>query len=571
MKKIIVLFLIILSFSYADNTLNSQKICAEKLEKIKDTDFNTTILPAIEEVDLRHSFSSSSSTGKTLNFLNFDTKVCTKDDGEAIEHYWSIVSLFSLNTGKILIPKKRVDEYDEETEEYSIEKPFIPTDNEKVAKNNIRKILKYYTSTGQFGDKNITINDFNIIDLDKKLVELRNSFNKDDKETLDLTLLDVNNKLLHKLNKILAESNVTKMIKDRKSPAIFLSKIAKAKKMYNNYSWFAMNFYNKEYQEAIDEYGHILETPISYVESELITNDMNDSTKKYYLLKNGKINKNMHLSKYHYFLAEDGNKNPLHEMEATLHYFFDDVEDVNKTNEKVKKYMNRYVLLKQLFKGNDTFQQASKDINSSNISTNMEFFYGYFTTGKDSSESFGHSVLLVKTKGEYHSTNMNKSLDKRFAKNNPQINITNMKEFYLNFAVDNPKEGFFSGLAYNINGMVGNINGKFKIQKQLEIDEGYKHRMLVKFPITALNNDIDKKELLSAQIEHIQDNIGNFQIPYRFMSKNCAYVFANILEVPFPDLRDKFNETGYFTFKPKDVIELLKGKIDVSKHEAIRL
>jgi len=95
--------------------------------------------------------------------------------------------------------------------------------------------------------------------------------------------------------------------------------------------------------------------------------------------------------------------------------------------------------------------------------------------------------------------------------------------------------------------------------------------MLIKFPITALENDIEKRELLSAQIQHIVNNIDNFEIPYRFMSKNCAYVFANILEVPFPELRDKFNNTGYFTFKPKDIIELMKGKIDVSKHEAIRL
>jgi hypothetical protein len=575
MKKILIILMLIgINLIYAKDDLNSQKICAEKLKEITSIAFYELPLPAIEEVDLRHSFSSSSSTGKDLDFLDFDTKICKKSDGESITHYWSIVSLFALNTGHILIPEKRVKEYDAEIEEYSIEKPFIPTDNEKIAKENIRKILRYYNSLGEFEDKNITINDFNIISLDKRLIKLRNSFptNENNNTALSFTLMDADSLLLSKLKEILRESKVEKRIQKRKNPAIFLSKIIKVKKMYNNHSWFAMNFYNKQYQEVMDKYGNFLETPFDYVESELITNDMNDTGKKYqyYILKDGKINKDINFTtKYHYFLAEEGIRNPLKEMEATLHYFFD---NPNKTQTRTcEDYPNRYILLKQLFKGNDTFQKATRDIKCSRISTKIDFFYGYFTTGRDNSESFGHSVLLIKTKGEYRSTNIKNSLDTRYAKNNPKVNITNMKEFYLNFAVDDPEEGFFNGLAYNVNGMIGNINGTFKIQKQPEIDKGYRHRMLVQFPITALNNNTDKRELLSAQIEHIQDNIGNFQIPYRFVSKNCAYVFANILEVPFPELRDKFNDRGYFTFKPKDIIDLMKGKIDVSKHKAIRL
>jgi len=144
MKKIlIILILMIANIMYAEDTFDSQKLCANKLKEITSVAFYELPLPAIEEVDLRHSFSSSSSSGKDLDFLDFDTKICKKSDGKTIEHYWSIVSLFALNTGHILIPKKRMKEYDEEIEEYSIEKPFIPTDNEKKAKENIKKILTY--------------------------------------------------------------------------------------------------------------------------------------------------------------------------------------------------------------------------------------------------------------------------------------------------------------------------------------------------------------------------------------------------------------------------------------------
>ena len=576
MKKIlIILILMIANIAYAEDTFDSQKLCANKLKEITSVAFYELPLPAIEEVDLRHSFSSSSSSGKDLDFLDFDTKICKKSDGKAIENYWSIVSLFALNTGHILIPKKRMKEYDEEIEEYSIEKPFIPTNNEKIAKENIKKILTYYNYLGAFEDKNVTINDFNITDLDTKLVALRDSFPTDENNnsSLNFTLLDANDKLLSTLKGILKKSKNKGMTQKRKSPAIFLSKIIKVKKMYNNHSWFAMNFYNQEHQEIMDKYGNILKTPLNFVESELITNDMNDTTKKYkyYLLKNGTINKDINsTSKYHYFLAEDGNKNPLTEMEATLHYFFDNPMKTQKR--ACEDYPNRYVLLKQLFRGNDSFKEATKNINCSNkISSDMKFWYGYFTTGKDTSESFGHSVLFIQTKGEYKLIKMENALDNNYAKNNPKINITNMDEFYLNFFVDRPKKGFLNGLSYNFNGMIGGINGMFKIQKQPKIDNGYKNRMLVLFPIIALDNDKDKRELLSAEIEHIQDNINNFQIPYHFMSKNCAYVISNILEVAFPDLRKKFNTTGYFTFKPKDVIQLMKGKIDVSKHKAIRL
>ena len=575
MKKTLITFLLItLSLVHAEN----RSACDKKLEEIKGTSLSDLSLKVIEDIDMRHSYSStqssSSGTEKNLDFLRFDTSRCEKSKRKEIEHYWSIVSLFSLNTGKILITENKSKNYDEEIEEYLTEKPFLPSKNEKGTKDNIKNILKYYNSLGEF-DKNITINDYNITSLNKKLVNLRNSLSDTDTSAyLDIDLAITSKKLLITLkSETLKDVNSKiekKSVKKEKTPIIILSDIMKRKKMYNNHSWFAMNFYNKHHQKPLDSNGHLLETAIEYVESELITKDMNDTSKKYYLLKNGKINQDQNRSKkYHYFLAEDGTQNPLHEMEATLHYFFD---NPNKTQNRVcKEYPNRYVLLKQLFKGSDTFDKISQEINCSNIPTEIKFYYGYFTTGEESTESFGHSILVIESKGKYTSTKMNNVMDSRYAKNNPKKNITNKITYYLNFAVDNPEVGFLNNLTYNINGMIGNINGKFKKQLSYEINESYLNRMLIKFPITALESDIEKRELLSAQIQHIVNNIDNFEIPYRFMSKNCAYVFANILEVPFPELRDKFNNTGYFTFKPKDIIELMKGKIDVSKHEAIRL
>ena len=430
MKKTLLISLLILVNLYG-SSMNEQESCENHLKEVIEKKFFSKLpVLAISELDLTHSFSSSSIMSEGLDFLKYDTKICTKHDGETIEHYWSIVSLFALNTGSILVSKERAKEYEAETEEFAIENPFLPTDNERRIKENIKRIINYYQS---YEELKTTINDYNITVLDKQLQNLRNSFiDKHNKEKLTLNLKKVNKQLLSVLK---MKSSKKTLKENRKNPAIFLSKIVEAKRFYNNPSWLAMNFYNKEILKATDEDGGILENPFIHIESELLTKDMNDTKGKYkyILLKNGEKNLDKNQSKkYHYFLAEEGIINPMNEMKATLYYFFD---DSSKTKDRVcNDYPNRYVLLKQIFKDNDTFQKASQGVICPRLSAKMKFSYGYFTTGKDTSESFGHSILYIESTGKYK--RKKKPVDPRYSNNS----ITNKNNFYLNFAVDNPED-----------------------------------------------------------------------------------------------------------------------------------
>lgn len=568
MKKIFLIITIILNISYAKENID----CSKHIEYMESNDslflMDNLSMSAINEIDLAHQFSSFSSKSNGLNFLSFDNlDTCKPEDRKKIRHYWSLVALFSINQGEILVSEasRKIENKEMKIIEEELgEKFYYPTQNSQKTTENLKAILNFYNR------KLSTIN------LEKLAKKIKNF--KAGEKYIGITLTKLSDEM-SKIIDSLAESNEI-------ATASYLFTIAKSKKFYINPSWLAMNFYNKQ-KEEIDIHQDFSKTR-AYIESELITDFDGNISYKYFSSATGKLNsidETNNSQAFHYFLAEDGVKSPLKEMEATLHYFFE--KEDNRTREKRAciDYHNRYVLLKQLFKEISAFPKINckQSLN--------QFEYGYFTTGKDSDESFGHSILHIittdknnkskiikKTKQKYTADLSFQSLPydtKNSIQNSQQdTNSSNesINDYYLNFALNEPHNmSFFDKIKYDINGIIGNSNGQFTKAGQLTIGNNYKGRMLVLFPIEELTTDKDKQELFSAHIAHILKNKDNFRMPYYFASKNCAYVIENLFEVPFPDLRKKFNEMGYFSFTPKDIIYLLKGKIDVSKHKANHL
>jgi len=561
MKKLFLITLIIFNISYAEETNE----CKKHIENIESNDslflMDNLTISAIDEIDLAHQFSSLSSKSKGLSYLAFDNlDKCKPEDRKRLRHYWSLVSLFTIHDGEVLVDEESIkveNKEMKEIEEITGEQFYFPTQNVQKTTENLKAILQFY-------NKNIST--VNIKKLANKIKKFRNGA-----EYVGTTLY----KISEKMRNIIHELKESKEI----ATATYLFSIAKSKKFYNHPSWLAMNFYNKQ-KEEIDLQD--ISKSRTYIESELITDLDSNISYKYFMSNKGIFNDIDDINKslaYHYFLSEDGVKSPSKEMKATLHYFFDN--NVTREQRSCKEYYNRYVLLKQLFRKIQEFPQ----INCSHIENQFE--YGYFTTGKNSDESFGHSILHVITTDKNRKKRTIIKSNQKFLANvsfqpiqykEKRLNdndildnnsTESINDYYINFALNEPKNmNFFDKIKYDFNGIVGNSNGQFTKADQLAIGDNYRGRMLVLFPIKELTTDRDKQELFSAHIQHILRNKNNFRMPYYFASKNCAYVIENLLEVPFPELRKKFNDTGYFSFSPKDVIFLLKGKIDVSKHKA---
>jgi hypothetical protein len=313
-----------------------------------------------------------SSTG--LEFLNFNTKNCTEAEKRKLKLYQAIVELFGLNKGIFIIPEKIAnnnhDEKDELFESLNYTPISIPVihENNKYTKEHIQNILAY---------QKIDIQDVDINDLQENILDISENFAPNE------TIGSVEKKLSEMIG------NNIKTYKESNSLANSLFAIAENKLLYQNHSWLAMNFYDTVDTKNIDEF-----TSIQIVKSDLITSDM-DSNKSYvyYMPKNNDKNES---SKYHYFLAKDGNINPASEMEATLHYFFDEKDNAIQ-KERICKYANRYILLKQLF----TKFKVDKFPKNFDCGLNIDEIEGYkynfiyVTSGKENSETYGHTMLHV--------------------------------------------------------------------------------------------------------------------------------------------------------------------------------
>lgn len=123
---------------------------------------------------------------------------------------------------------------------------------------------------------------------------------------------------------------------------------------------------------------------------------------------------------------------------------------------------------------------------------------------------------------------------------------------------------------------MGLIYGEFSYHKSKTfLTRKYADRLVMQVPITILDNNISKKILFETHINHIAKHIKGenstneiiFKFPYRFISKNCAYIMTDLLEVPIPKLREKFNDESYYTFEPQDMFKLLEGEINVNQHK----
>ena len=292
--------------------------------------------------------------------------------------------------------------------------------------------------------------------------------------------------------------------------------------------------------------------------------------------------------KYHYFLAEDGVRNPRSELNATLHYFFDP-KDTTQQQERIKKYENRYVLLKQLFekykvsKFPSTFQIK---LNTDDI-INHKYNFVYVTSGLGGDEAYGHTMLHIdrglKATNTKPLADYSKSLNRDpstvpMKTNTTQIikdsNNTSFStdDLYINFGVPLKEIGFLD----KIKGLIGLIYGEFSYHKSKTfLTRKYADRLVMQVPITILDNNISKKILFETHINHIAKHIKGenstneiiFKFPYKFISKNCAYIMTDLLEVPIPELREKFNDKSYYTFEPQDMFKLLEGEINVNQHK----
>lgn len=569
MKNIILYSILFTSFLFSNTT------CAEKLtgEDGIDKRFMKDIIKIeINNIEnTNHYISSISSISNTgLKFLNFNTINCTEGEKRKLKFYQAIVELFGLSKRNFIIPKKIADNNHAEKDKLfgSLKdtQTFTPIihGNKKYTKDNIQNILAYHK---------IDIQDVDIYDLQEKISNIKFDANE--------TIGTIEKKL-----SIMIENNL-KEYKENNSLADSLFAIAENKLLYQNHSWLAMNFYDTVDIKMIDQFKSI---PI--VRSDLITSDMDNKSYVYYMPKNNDKNDS---SKYHYFLAKDGNINPISEMEATLHYFFDD-KDTTIRKKRICQYENRYILLKQLFKKfkvNKFPKDFSCNLNITEIEK-YKYNFVYVTSGEEGSESYGHTMLNV-YRGERTSENKVENMPDDFtpdihkATYNRKINISKDKsqnikkdsnnseivsdEIYINFGVPEEKSsGFFN----SIKGFFGGIYGVFTFHEESTfLPNNYNNRMIIKIPITALDKDPEKKLLLEAHLRHIQkhtqgQNSSNdilFKFPYKFISKNCAYIMSDLIEVPLPHLREKFNNESFFSFTPQDMFKLLEGEINVNQHQ----
>ncbi|CAA6798503.1 MAG: Unknown protein [uncultured Sulfurovum sp.] len=557
--------------------LFSNETCEERLtgeNGINKQFMKTITMLKIDDVEnTDHYISASSNMSSTgLEFLNFNTKDCTAPQKRKLKFYQAIVELFGLNKGNFIIPEKIANNNHNEKDDLFESLDYTPVstpvihENHKYTKEHIQNILAY---------QKIDIQDVDINSLQEKILDISENF------VANETIGSVEKKL-----SIMLGNNI-KEYKASNSLADSFFAIAENKLLYNNPSWLAMNFYDTIDTKSIDDF-----TSIPIVRSDLITSDM-DSNKSYvyYMPKNNDKNES---SKYHYFLAKDGNINPASEMEATLHYFFDE-EDSSIRKERICQYHNRYILLKQLFtkfKVNKFPKDFNCDLKKEDVS-DYKYNFVYVTSGEENSETYGHTMLHV-YRGErlqeekventqddlgasvFKSTiNKIKTTSSKKQKNIEDLNNSKMvsDDMYINFGVPDEES---SGFVNKLKAFFGGLYGIFTFHEESTfLPRNYNNRMIIKVPITSLDKDLDKKLLLEAHLRHIQKHIQGqnssndilFKFPYKFVSKNCAYIMSDLIEVPLPHLREKFNKEKYFSFAPKDMFKLLEGEINVNQHQ----
>lgn len=572
MKRLIISTLLCSSLA-----IGNQSSCEEKLEKVGKIFLSKITIEKAENYkeQTNHFISSvsNSSSSSALNFLDFDTTNCTEASKRKLKVYKAIVELFAINEGNFILNRETVNKAYTERDKIinSIDKnneltiPIV-SENKKYTKQSIQDILTYNKKD---------IDNINIKELEEKVLDMKRNFKS------KIRLKEIHQKL----------SDVTINLneyKDKISTANFLFQIADNKKLYKNISWLAMNFYDSTETISTGINGG---NDIQIVKSDLLTSDMDDTKNYIYFMdKSGKTypDKNDSMN-YHYFLAEDGVRNPRNELKATLHYFFDP-KDINKKQERIKKYENRYILLKQLFEKYKVskFPSIFKTELTENNVINNKYDLVYITSGVEGDEAYGHTMLHIdrglKATNKKPMAESSESLKKDPSdiapiqkKTSKVIIDSNNTSFttddlYINFGVPLKEIGFLD----EIKGLIGLIYGEFSYHRENTfLTRKYENRLVMQVPITFLDKDISKKILFETHINHIAQHIKGenssnkilFKFPYKFISKNCAYIMSDLLEVPMPKLRKRFNDESYFSFEPKDMFKLLKGKINVNQHK----
>ena len=576
--------LLIIGILFSNFLLASQISCDKKVDEVGEKFLAKMTLAKVDEIDDKNHYISPSSTShiskSPLKLLSMNTKECSSSKKRDLKVYRAIVELFAINKGNFIIDKDIADKNHKEKDtllrsvQTDIVIPVI-SNNQKYTKQYIQDILAY-------NKKDIDSIDINI--LQEKILDMKEKF------PLKIRLKTINDTL----SEITASKLNNNSEEDFISESLF--RIADNKQLYKNSSWLAMSFYDTVETIVLeDKDGNLLKAPFDIAKSDLITSDMNDTKNYIYFMdKNGQTHSEKNSSiDYHYFLAEDGAINPRNEMKATLHYFFDP-KDRNIQSERIKKYENRYVLLNQLFKKYKVDFFPSDFHVSFDISDIMAHKYNfvYVTSGTKGDESYGHTMLHI-YKGEkigvkpIEQDNSDPIKDKdipvpkseQFKKveiNSTKVDLNNTKfsedNLYINFGVVKQKIGFFD----KIKGLFGKIYGEFTIhEEETFLSTQYKDRMVMRVPISFFEQNIDKRVLFESHIEHIKkhsqgqkmDNKIIFKFPYRFISKNCAYIMTDLLEVPMPKIRKKFNNEKFFSFAPKDIFQLLKGDLNVNQHD----
>lgn len=614
MKKILLLtFILSISLwsTSCDDELNTTKshlmqdVFHLEINRLEDTNHG-----------LSHSSSSSSNSKNDLGFLDAKAMDCTAIQQSKFKVYQAVVALFGINKGAFRIDDKIVNKnynevtsllaqtYDEEEDENTV-LPVV-SENEKSTGSHIQHLVYHYLKVSidkvDLKKLEIAINDAKDTHDTNKIVNDKNNMSS-------LTLGQFTENLS---NYIIADKIIKDKTNNKREIANFLFNIAEDKNFHKNTSWLAMNFYDT-IGFAMDikngELPSYNEESLSYAWNQTIRSDllvdMNNSEYTYFMSKNGKINDNNNRSSvlYHYFLAEDGVTNPYNELKATLHYFFDN-NDTLIRHTRICEYNNRFILLKQLFKKykvqKDVLNLRCNEQDEDEI-RDYKYNYVYVTSGEDGDESYGHTMLHIdkgekivsdvsakgniqedvkkmpsidnetKSKSETKSTTQklssSTSTPSSVKDNNQSVKPIDL---YINFGVPPmEKTNFIKKISYQLKGLYGGIYGKFNTHtSETFLSKDYGNRMVVKVPIVALDKDINKKILLEAHIQHILKNQERFKFPYKFISKNCAYIISDILEVPLPKLRNKFNKEGYLSFAPKDIFKLLEDDINVNAHQA---
>ena len=570
MKKLILSTLLCSSL-----LIGNQITCDKKVEqKGKKLLSKITISKADQYNEQTNHYISavSSSSASSFDFLEIDTRNCTEPSKRKLKVYRAIVELFAINQGIFQLNQETVDKgyaerdnlIDSLNKNNELTIPVI-SENKKYTRQSIQDILEYNKRD---------IDNIDITELQNKVLDMKRSSTA--------TLEDISKEL----------SAITISLddhKDKLSTADFLFRIADNKKFYKNISWLAMNFYDST--ETISKgTGTSVENTIQIVKSDLLTSDMDDKKNYIYFMdKYGKTHPDKNNSiDYHYFLAEDGVRNPRNELEATLHYFFDPKEQ-SKQQERVKKYANRYVLLKQLFEKYKVskFPSVFKTEVDENDIMGHKYDFVYVTSGKEGDEAYGHTMIHInrglkatnnKPLAESSNDLVKDPSDKILTKKIKSQTVTNENntsftsdDLYINFGVPLTEISFLD----KIKGLFGLIYGEFSYHtSQTFLTRKYANRLVMEVPITVLDKNISKRILFEANINHIAKHIKGekstnkiiFKFPYKFISKNCAYMMSDLLEVPLPELREKFNDESYFSFEPKDMFQLLEGEINVNQH-----